>query len=98
MEIESKYKSQMAEFIKMDYVFFESLARGEEPLTYTFKPSDDDSETQVEISSRFAKDKDSLIIDFGFDTNYGGRFTRKKGKFYTYKLNVSNQWIIISSE
>ncbi len=97
MEREAEHESQIVEFKKMNYTFFESLARSKEPLTYTFRSSSDD-EIQVEINSRLSKDKTSLIIDFGFDTNYGGRFTRTKGKIYAYKLNVSNEWTSISGE
>lgn len=86
------YKIQLEELKKLSFNFYKLLAYGDEPLTYTIKTSPDDGDTQVEVNARFIDDKDNLSVEFGFDTDFGGRFSKAKGDFYAFTLSSDNRW------
>jgi len=65
---------------------------GNEPLTYSIKNLENGTETQVEVNARFTDQDDSVMVEIGFDTNFGGRFDKTKGSFYVYTLSSTDDW------
>lgn len=91
MEIENIYKSQIEELTKLSFNFYSALAKGAEPLTYTTIPDASETECQVEVMAEM--EGDSILISFGFDTNFGARFNQSKGYLASYKLSKDHSWV-----
>ncbi|MGH7196942.1 MAG: hypothetical protein ACREGJ_04250 [Candidatus Saccharimonadales bacterium] len=80
----------MHELKKLSFEFFYALAKGKEPLTYTAE--DDGGRThQVEVFAD-SFDENEISLVFGFDTEFGGRFDRSKGKLFEHKLDSEGRW------
>lgn len=90
MVVEEFYDKQLSELKKMGYDFYESLARGKEPLTYTAKYGEN-KEYQVEVNSRFNKQRDGVLVTIDFDTEWGGRWEQTSNA-HTFLLTSDNQW------
>lgn len=89
------FESQLNELQKLSYDFYRTLAKGEEPLTYSFVENDG-AEHQVEVSVEIG-DANNIMVEIAFDTYYKARFDKSKGNFFRFKLNSKNQWQSIAA-
>ncbi len=96
MEIVQEHTNQTSELKKLGFAFYQSLAYGNEPLTYSVMNPETKVETQVEVNARMSDQNDGLIVEIGFDTNFGGRFDKTKGSFFVFSLSREEVWSKIS--
>jgi hypothetical protein len=95
MVINSEHSVQINELKKLSYNFYRLLSQGDEPLTYTFRTYD--VESQVEVNSYIAKVGKSLEVTIGFNTQWGGRFSKDTGEFHTFTLDEKDIWVEIET-
>jgi hypothetical protein len=87
MDNNTNEQFQVSNLQKLSYAFFESIANGEEHLTYTSKI--DNEEVQVEVNVVIEKEFLNITVDF--DTAWGGRW-KKTSNAKVYQLNSNEVW------
>lgn len=87
MALTQQQEKQINSIKKLDYEFFDGIAAGKEPLTYTTRS--DSTELQVEVNAHHEGERLSICIDF--DTNGGGRWN-KSTTAVNFELSPNGEW------
>lgn len=87
MALTQQQEKQIDLIKKLDHEFFDGLAAGKEPLSYTTKS--DDTELQVEVNAYYEGEKLLLCIDF--DTNGGGRWNQSTAAA-NFEIHPNGKW------
>lgn len=81
---------QIDQLKKLDFNFYQLLANGKEPLTYTYsdQPGKD---TQVEVNAKLVKSSNAVLVRIDFDTNWEGRW-KPTMNAVSYHLTSDGVW------
>lgn len=85
------YAFQIGEFKKFDYSFFEGLAFGGDELTYTFADNQDTKPIQVEVSARFLKKAEGIVVTIDFCSDQG-KWVHTSDAAITHLVTKDNEW------
>ena len=85
------YTFQIGELKKLGFVYFERLAHGGEPLTYSFADEKEAKPVQVEVGARFPKKAKGVLVTVDFCSDQG-KWMHKSDTTVTYLTQYDNSW------
>jgi hypothetical protein len=85
------YEFQVNEMKKHSYEFYLGLARGDDPLTYTFSDNDNETVFQVEITAKIPKKIKGVLVQFYFCSDHG-KWMCSSDYSPTYLITEDGSW------